>query len=146
MERIRDNWSAILLVALLVGGATYIHSIEASLGTFLWIVAALAIGIAVLGPLISSATEPLWSHLTRTQREAVTGYMFVMPWLIGFLVFTFGPMLFSFYTSFAATTSPVRRSGRAGTTTTGTSCNTMRPSSNRCKTPCGTSRSRRRSL
>ncbi len=102
MERIRDNWSAILILALLVGGATYVHSIESSLGTFLWIVAALVIGVAVLGPLISSATEPLWGHLSRTQREAVTGYMFVLPWLFGFLVFTFGPMLFSFYTSFCS--------------------------------------------
>jgi multiple sugar transport system permease protein len=32
--------------------------------------------------------------------EAIQGYLFITPWLIGFLVFTFGPMLASFYYSF----------------------------------------------
>jgi multiple sugar transport system permease protein len=32
--------------------------------------------------------------------EALTGYLFISPWLIGFLVFTAGPMLFSLYASF----------------------------------------------
>ncbi len=42
-------------------------------------------------------------------KEELTGWMFVMPWLIGFLVFTTGPMLFSLYTSFTRyniTTAP----------------------------------------
>ena len=33
-------------------------------------------------------------------REAVTGWLFAAPWIIGFLVFTVGPMLFSLYASF----------------------------------------------
>ena len=33
-------------------------------------------------------------------REAITGYLFIAPWLIGFLLFVAGPMLFSFYASF----------------------------------------------
>ena len=33
-------------------------------------------------------------------REEVTGWLFAMPWILGFLVFTAGPMLFSLYTSF----------------------------------------------
>ncbi len=33
-------------------------------------------------------------------REALTGWLFAAPWIIGFLVFTVGPMLFSLYTSF----------------------------------------------
>lgn len=33
-------------------------------------------------------------------REALTGWLFAMPWIIGFLVFTLGPMLFSVYASF----------------------------------------------
>lgn len=32
--------------------------------------------------------------------EAVTGWLFVVPWIVGFLTFTLGPMLFSLYTSF----------------------------------------------
>ena len=34
-------------------------------------------------------------------REALTGWLFASPWIIGFLVFTAAPMLFSLYTSFA---------------------------------------------
>ncbi|WP_415786524.1 carbohydrate ABC transporter permease [Deinococcus saxicola] len=34
------------------------------------------------------------------RREAINGYLFIMPWLIGFLVFVAGPMLFSLYASF----------------------------------------------
>ncbi len=36
----------------------------------------------------------------RERREAMTGWLFAMPWIIGFIVFTAGPMLFSVYTSF----------------------------------------------
>lgn len=32
--------------------------------------------------------------------EGLTGWLFVTPWLIGFLAFVLGPMLFSLYTSF----------------------------------------------
>ena len=32
--------------------------------------------------------------------ENIQGYMFVLPWIIGFLVFTLGPLLFSLITSF----------------------------------------------
>jgi multiple sugar transport system permease protein len=38
-----------------------------------------------------------WSMRTS---ESITGYLFIMPWIIGFLAFVAGPMLFSFYTSF----------------------------------------------
>lgn len=34
-------------------------------------------------------------------RENVYGYIFIFPWLFGFVVFTLGPMVFSFITSFA---------------------------------------------
>jgi multiple sugar transport system permease protein len=36
----------------------------------------------------------------RKRLEALTGFLFISPWLIGFLVFTAGPMLFSLYASF----------------------------------------------
>ena len=38
--------------------------------------------------------------LRRRQREALTGYLWIAPWLIGFVLFTGGPMLFSLGTSF----------------------------------------------
>ena len=34
------------------------------------------------------------------RREAVAGFLFILPWLVGFLVFTAGPMLFSLWSSF----------------------------------------------
>src|SRR4051794_35932033 len=40
------------------------------------------------------------SGLTGTQREAITGWLFALPWILGFVFFTIGPMLFSLYTSF----------------------------------------------
>jgi multiple sugar transport system permease protein len=33
------------------------------------------------------------------RREAIDGYLFISPWIVGFLVFTLGPMLFSLYAS-----------------------------------------------
>jgi multiple sugar transport system permease protein len=36
----------------------------------------------------------------RTIREAVEGYLYILPWLIGFLVLTLGPMVASLYFSF----------------------------------------------
>lgn len=38
--------------------------------------------------------------LTLRQREELAGYAFISPWLIGFLVFTVGPMLASLFYSF----------------------------------------------
>src|SRR4051794_31085405 len=42
-------------------------------------------------------------------REALTGWLFASPWIIGFLVFTVGPMIFSGYASltrYNITTAP----------------------------------------
>lgn len=40
------------------------------------------------------------SKMSLARREALAGYAFVIPWIIGFLVFTIGPMLASLYFSF----------------------------------------------
>ncbi|MCC7208576.1 MAG: sugar ABC transporter permease [Anaerolineae bacterium] len=40
------------------------------------------------------------SQLSRKRAENRTGYLFMLPWLIGFFVFTAGPMLVSLYLSF----------------------------------------------
>ncbi len=34
------------------------------------------------------------------RREALTGYLYISPWIIGFLIFTIGPMIASLYYSF----------------------------------------------
>lgn len=38
--------------------------------------------------------------LRPAMKEELTGWLFASPWIIGFLLFTAGPMLFSLYTSF----------------------------------------------
>ena len=47
----------------------------------------------------AAAGKPRRTSSLRT-KEAITGYLFILPWIIGFLVFTAGPMLFSLYASF----------------------------------------------
>ena len=39
-------------------------------------------------------------HWSMAQREAVEGYLFISPWIVGFILFTLGPMLASLYYSF----------------------------------------------
>ena len=49
-------------------------------------------------------------HMTMRRREAIMGYIFLTPWLIGFLVFLVGPMLTSIYlsmTNYKMISSPV---------------------------------------
>src|SRR5437762_5257248 len=43
---------------------------------------------------------PRSSGMSRKAREALTGYLFVSPWIILSIVFTFGAMLYVFYLSF----------------------------------------------
>jgi multiple sugar transport system permease protein len=45
----------------------------------------------------AASGRPFW---TTDRREALAGWLFAAPWIIGFIVFTAGPMLFSVYTSF----------------------------------------------
>jgi multiple sugar transport system permease protein len=40
------------------------------------------------------------STAKRKRRETITGYIFISPWLIGFLVFTLLPLLGSLYLTF----------------------------------------------
>ncbi|HJR79095.1 MAG TPA: sugar ABC transporter permease [Anaerolineales bacterium] len=43
---------------------------------------------------------PSFQKMSLARREALAGYAFVVPWIIGFLIFTIGPMLASLYFSF----------------------------------------------
>jgi multiple sugar transport system permease protein len=63
--------------------------------------------MTVQGARIHPAAKRQW--LTPAQREELTGWLFALPWIVGLLVFTAGPMLFSFYTGFTRyniTTTP----------------------------------------
>jgi multiple sugar transport system permease protein len=45
-------------------------------------------------------TAPIKKERTLKTQEAITGWLFASPWIIGFLLFTVGPMVFSAYVSF----------------------------------------------
>jgi multiple sugar transport system permease protein len=45
--------------------------------------------------------QPAVRRHSRSRREAIWGYVFVSPWIIGLLVFTLGPVIASFGLSFA---------------------------------------------
>jgi multiple sugar transport system permease protein len=47
---------------------------------------------------VSERPKPL---LTPKRREAITGYLFALPFIVGFLGLTVGPMLFTLYASFS---------------------------------------------
>ena len=47
---------------------------------------------------VTSLRRPLFRPAVR---EEINGWLFAMPWIIGFILFTAGPMLFSLYTSFS---------------------------------------------
>ncbi|MFE0592464.1 carbohydrate ABC transporter permease [Micromonospora echinospora] len=48
----------------------------------------------------SGATRPA-RRRRFNRREAVAGYLFISPWMIGFLIFTAGPMIYSLVISFS---------------------------------------------
>ena len=43
---------------------------------------------------------PARKGLNHRQWEAIAGYLFIMPWIIGFLGLTLGPIIASLYFSF----------------------------------------------
>jgi multiple sugar transport system permease protein len=52
------------------------------------------------GPRVPVAAKPVRAR-KYNRREAVAGYLFITPWIIGFLLFTAGPMLYSLVLSFS---------------------------------------------
>ncbi len=56
--------------------------------------------MAAVRPAETRGAGPARPLLRPAVREELTGWLFASPWIIGFLIFTVGPMLFSLYTSF----------------------------------------------
>src|SRR6266436_3086718 len=48
----------------------------------------------------NSSASVRTSRLNLRQREAVEGLLYILPWILGFLIFTAGPMVLSFFLSF----------------------------------------------
>lgn len=46
-----------------------------------------------------SPSVKAWFRMTNRKRDALVGYLFLSPWLLGFLIFLLGPMLASIYLS-----------------------------------------------
>ena len=55
--------------------------------------------MADLSPALDRHKRPLFNLALR---EELTGWMFALPWIAGFLLFIAGPMIFSLYTSFTS--------------------------------------------
>jgi multiple sugar transport system permease protein len=56
------------------------------------------------------ALTSYWNRLNLSRREAVAGYLFIFPWLFGFLLLRLGPMLASLllsFTEYDITSAPV---------------------------------------
>ncbi len=49
---------------------------------------------------VATAKKRSWLGTPLQRREAIEGYIWIAPWVIGFLVFSLGPILASFYLSF----------------------------------------------
>ncbi|MFE1646651.1 carbohydrate ABC transporter permease [Microbacterium sp. P01] len=48
------------------------------------------------------------------KREAIAGYLFIAPWIVGFLIFTAGAMIYSLYISFSSYNLATNRSRPVG--------------------------------
>ncbi|MGI8550986.1 MAG: carbohydrate ABC transporter permease, partial [Dehalococcoidia bacterium] len=46
------------------------------------------------------ATQRIGVRFNRSRREALEGYLYISPWIVGFLAFALGPMIASLYFSF----------------------------------------------
>jgi len=72
------------------------------------------------GATTSRRRKPPRQKIKYNRREAIAGYLFIAPWLIGFLVFTLGSMIYSLVISFSNynlatnTISPAGTSNYAG--------------------------------
>jgi len=59
--------------------------------------------MTTLAPATSASTKPRKQHrkaTAYTRRQWLTGYLFLSPWLIGFLCFQLLPIVFTFFLSF----------------------------------------------
>ena len=56
----------------------------------------------MVGPRTVAPSAPAPARASRRgRREALTGYLFISPWIVGFLVFTAGAMVYSLVISFS---------------------------------------------
>ena len=61
----------------------------------------MAVSTEVASPPRAPAGERIINRTRFSKREALAGYLFISPWIIGFLVFTLGAMIYSLVISFS---------------------------------------------
>jgi multiple sugar transport system permease protein len=67
----------------------------------LQVIALVVLGILSVFVIFDKFVAPLIQHWSLQKKEAVSSYVFISPWLIGFVFLTLGPMIASFYFSFS---------------------------------------------
>lgn len=82
------------LLAVVMGQA------DQGLQRFLWIVTGAVVVLTLYSILIWPFLRPWWDRMSLKQHEAIVGWLFVAPWVVGFLAFGLGPMVFSLFVSF----------------------------------------------
>lgn len=90
----------LVVIAVMAVIASLMGQVDAGLQRFLWIVTGALVLITLYANLIWPFVRPLWDRCSLKTQEGITGWMFVLPWVIGFLTFGLGPMIFSLYVSF----------------------------------------------
>lgn len=102
--------AVLLILVLIFGGASLVvYPVDNALGTFYRIITGISLALLILSVLahVVRGTGTGWSlqslpiFRSLKWREAITGYMFVLPWVVGFLVFSLAPMALSLYASFS---------------------------------------------
>ncbi len=99
----------IILVLIFGGASLVVYPVDHGLGTFYRILAGICLVLLVvsvalqiargLGSGASLQSLPVFRSLK--WRETITGYMFVLPWIVGFLAFGLAPMAISLFASFS---------------------------------------------
>lgn len=99
----------IILFLLMAGASLVVYPVESGLGTFYRILAGISLVLLVLSVIarLVSLSGFSWSYhslpvfRSLKWREAITGYLFVLPWIVGFLAFSLLPMALSLFASFS---------------------------------------------
>jgi multiple sugar transport system permease protein len=75
---------------------------EETLGPYDWTTALILMGFLVAAIMFWVYKPEIGRRRTaKEKKENLTAYLFIMPWLLGIFLFTLGPMLLSFFMSFA---------------------------------------------
>lgn len=90
----------LVAIAAVAGLAVLMGPVDSGLQQFLWIVTGTIALLTFYSFFVWPFVRPLWERMSLKAQEGVTGWLFVLPWVFGFVVFGLGPILFSLFVSF----------------------------------------------